>query len=181
MCSVGVCNGKARALGMCRHHYHNSPLSKLTGQERFWVRVAKTDTCWLWTGALSEKGYGAYIEDGKVRQAHRVAWAWANYCPMPPSRLVVDHLCHVRHCMNPKHLRLVTSGQNTENRKGARRNSKAGIRGVSWHTASGKWVASVRSKGKLYNLGYFTDKYEAGEAAKQGRLKYHTHNDVDRK
>jgi hypothetical protein len=27
-------------------------------EERFWAKVNKTETCWLWTGAKHEKGYG---------------------------------------------------------------------------------------------------------------------------
>ena len=29
--------------------------------ERFWSKVEKTDTCWLWTGATDQTGYGVLI------------------------------------------------------------------------------------------------------------------------
>lgn len=30
----------------------------LSLEERFWLRVEKTDTCWLWTGLPDKDGYG---------------------------------------------------------------------------------------------------------------------------
>ena len=34
-------------------------------QERFWAKVAKTDTCWLWTASrISSSGYGQFHIDG---------------------------------------------------------------------------------------------------------------------
>jgi hypothetical protein len=31
-----------------------------TVEERFLDKVEKTDNCWLWTGSLVTKGYGAF-------------------------------------------------------------------------------------------------------------------------
>lgn len=30
-----------------------------TVQERFFQKVNKTESCWLWTGALNSRGYGS--------------------------------------------------------------------------------------------------------------------------
>lgn len=43
--------------------------------ERFWRYVEKTETCWLWTGALDTKGYGRIGVKGRgAQRAHRIAW-----------------------------------------------------------------------------------------------------------
>lgn len=43
------------------------------------------------------------------------------------------------------------------------KSNKSGIVGVNWDKARGKWQASIRFKGKKYNLGWFASKEEAAE------------------
>ena len=40
---------------------------------RFWERVAKTDTCWLWTGC-TQTGYGRFWDGERYVLAHRYSW-----------------------------------------------------------------------------------------------------------
>ena len=77
-------------------------------EERFWKRVNKTETCWLWTGAKLQKGYGRlWLErTRKVESAHRVSWE-IKYGPVPES-LCVLHRCDVPSCVRPDHLFLGT-------------------------------------------------------------------------
>jgi hypothetical protein len=79
-------------------------------EERFWERVEKTDTCWLWTGGLDKDGYGWTYPNGKTRRAHAVAYELV-VGPVPDG-LQLDHLCRVRHCVNPDHLEPVTRREN---------------------------------------------------------------------
>lgn len=85
-----------------------------TERERFdskWIPEPNTG-CWLWLGAPSAKGYGRYYVPGSaVTLAHRHAWTF--YCGPIPTGMVVDHICRVRSCVNPDHLRLVTLAENT--------------------------------------------------------------------
>lgn len=81
-----------------------------TDLERFWSRVDKTDTCWIWTGLVSRDGYGYLRFDGRNRLAHRVSYVIARG-PIPDG-LTIDHLCYVKNCMNPAHLEAVTSAVN---------------------------------------------------------------------
>ena len=77
---------------------------------RFWPKVNKTETCWLWTGAKSSAGYGQISDRGRALYAHRLAYEWL-VTPIPEG-LVIDHLCRVRHCVNPDHLEPVTQAEN---------------------------------------------------------------------
>lgn len=76
--------------------------------------------CHEWTRTLQSSGYAA-IYDGHsgAEQAHRVAWELANG-PIPDG-LEVDHLCRVRHCVNPEHLEPVTRAENIRRAVEARR------------------------------------------------------------
>ena len=78
---------------------------------RFWAKVEKTDTCWLWTGSKNAEGYGQILLNRKLAKAHRVAYELTAVAI--PAGLTIDHLCRVRHCVNPAHLEAVTLGENT--------------------------------------------------------------------
>lgn len=82
----------------------------MTPQERFWAKVDKTDTCWLWTGSRTNLGYGQFRLGGACRFAHRVAFVWAK--GDVPDGLVLDHLCRTPNCVNPDHLEPVTQRVN---------------------------------------------------------------------
>jgi len=78
--------------------------------------VTKTKRgCWYWKGALTRGGYGTYstVIDGVRRQVlvHRLAYELRN--GRIGSGLQIDHLCRVRHCVNPKHMEPVTPRVNT--------------------------------------------------------------------
>lgn len=78
---------------------------------RFWMKVNKTETCWLWTGGRKTNGYGAFwVAPGKLRTAHRVAWELTT--GNVPDGVELDHLCRVRHCVNPEHLQPVIHQEN---------------------------------------------------------------------
>ena len=65
--------------------------------------------CWLWTAA-TENGYGRFHFEGAMRWAHRIAWVL--FVGLIPEELELDHLCRVRHCVNPEHLEPVTHREN---------------------------------------------------------------------
>jgi hypothetical protein len=78
---------------------------KATDVQRFWAKVLRTDTCWLWIGA-KQRGYGALALDGKVVRAHRFSYELFN--GSIPKGLEIDHLCLTRACVRPDHLEAVT-------------------------------------------------------------------------
>jgi hypothetical protein len=79
-------------------------------EPRFLAKVNKTETCWLWTAWIERNGYGRFWLDGRQHGAHRVAYEL--YVGAIPADLEIDHLCRVRHCVNPAHLEAVTSSEN---------------------------------------------------------------------
>lgn len=82
--------------------------------------------CILWLGSL-RNGYGQ-IEgephENCTLHTHRVAWTLANG-PIPTGLLVL-HKCDVRNCINPDHLFLGTSQDNTNDKLQKGRQSNGG-------------------------------------------------------
>lgn len=86
------------------------PAHKVPLALRFWAKVEKTPTCWLWIGAKHASGYGSLWREGTYHGAHRVAYELFRG-PIPVG-LELDHLCRVRSCVNPEHLEIVTRREN---------------------------------------------------------------------
>ena len=70
------------------------------------------DGCHLWKTPHKTNGYALMKVQGKHWRVHRLAYTLA--FGEIPDGLQVDHLCRVRHCVNPLHLEAVTGSVNTE-------------------------------------------------------------------
>lgn len=82
-------------------------------EDRFWSKVEKTETCWLFRGCRQTKiglDYGGFAYKGQTRVAHRVAWELSN--GEIPGKLFVLHKCDVPRCVRPDHLYLGTQKDN---------------------------------------------------------------------
>ena len=79
--------------------------------------------CWLWTGGISNAGYGlcGSVEKRTV-SAHRLAYA-AFKCEIPPNR-VIAHSCDNRLCVNPDHLWAATHKENSQDMVAKNRSAK---------------------------------------------------------
>lgn len=83
-----------------------------TAEQRFWEKVNKTDTCWLWTAAQNGAGYGQ-LRMTRHSNAYAHRFAYELLVGPIPEGMQLDHLCRVRHCCNPDHLEAVTPKVNT--------------------------------------------------------------------
>jgi|SRR5579863_5247114 len=66
--------------------------------------------CWLSGHSRTSWGYVQFMADHKHTTAHRFAYELFNG-PIPEG-MQVDHLCRVRHCVNPAHLEAVSKKEN---------------------------------------------------------------------
>ena len=79
-------------------------------KKRFWAKVDKTDSCWLWTGSILRNGYGQVCFNNKMYMSHRISWLLAGNTF--PDGHVIRHKCRSRHCVNPEHLETGTHAEN---------------------------------------------------------------------
>lgn len=110
-CNCG-CGQAVKTLGSMYHPGHYPRLIPLIS-ERFWPRVQKTETCWLWGGAKSRQGYGALHIPGTANDVilvHRLSYQLHYGCF--DKALFVCHHCDNPSCVRPDHLFLGESRDN---------------------------------------------------------------------
>lgn len=106
---------------------------------RFMGKVAKSDSCWIWTGARDSKGYGRFSvgnsrrPDGRRRNsmvgAHRLSYEF-HVGPIPNGPgfhgICVLHRCDNPSCVRPDHLFIGTNADNVRDMdtKGRRVNAQ---------------------------------------------------------
>jgi len=70
--------------------------------QRFAAKVALSQGCWLWTGALNPRGYPLLNVGGRSTLAHR--YAYETFGGVIPDGWTLDHVCEMKACVNPNHL-----------------------------------------------------------------------------
>lgn len=68
------------------------------------------NNCWIWTGFIHFRGYGAFTFRKKTWRSHRLSYRVFKG-ELDPTK-EIDHLCRVRACANPDHLEQVTKREN---------------------------------------------------------------------
>ncbi|WP_063750263.1 HNH endonuclease signature motif containing protein [Kitasatospora cheerisanensis] len=86
---------------------------------RVFDRTDRTGDCWLWKGHKNAEGYAWTHAAGHHRLVHRFSYE-ALVGPIPVG-FQIDHLCKVRHCVNPAHLEAVTPKVNVQRSTSANR------------------------------------------------------------
>lgn len=121
---------------------------KPTFEERFWAKVQKTDTCWLWTGARTKLGYGHFgVAQNKIMGAHRVAYLLL--CGPITESMFVCHNCpggDNPSCVNPAHLFLGTALDNVQDRHQKGRDAVGMNAGAGRRRLSSEQVTVIRAR-----------------------------------
>ena len=167
-CSFPGCDKRHYGHGLCGSHLaqvrRGHPLRPLgwrqPAEERFWPKVHKTETCWLWTGGTAGQGYGEISVNRKHMRAHRFSWilhglpepAAGWYHPVDnKTGDVLDHLCRNRLCVRPDHLESVSQAVNIQR---AVRIDAAD--NVYWEPDRQKWRAGVTANGVRHRKRFAT-------------------------
>ncbi len=85
--------------------------------ERFWskdILKADSELCWEWTGSCDSSGYGTIRVNKSTHSTHRTAWR-ITYGTIP-SGMYICHKCDNPKCVNPNHLWIGTSQDNSLDR-----------------------------------------------------------------
>lgn len=110
----------------------------------FLDRVQKSPNCWIWTGRLTEKGYGAF------RQSHAHRFSYEFHKGEITDGLYVLHHCDNRSCVNPEHLFLGTQLDN--------------MRDCAMKGRTARGEKSVKSKLKECDVHWIRQNYKLSEA-----------------
>lgn len=107
----------------------NPPPPEPTPLDRFEKNVKISDNgCWLWQGTVTVKGYPKMRIKQAITPMHR--WAYEHFISPIPKGFTIDHICHNkdiscaggntclhRRCVNPLHLEVCSSEENTRRGK----------------------------------------------------------------
>jgi hypothetical protein len=103
---------------------------------RFWSKVQKTETCWLWTAA-QVNGYGALRVARQTLTAHRLSYIY-HFGPIPDGLYVLHH-CDVRICVRADHLFLGTHLDNIQDMVRKKRHWMATVDPASLPRGDAHW------------------------------------------
>lgn len=85
---------------------------RIVESDFFRARVQVTDTCAVWVGQRTEKGYGRCGERPERYRAHRLVWV-AHHGTDIPAGMTIDHTCGNPACVSVDHLEIVSVNENT--------------------------------------------------------------------
>lgn len=115
------CGAKLRSFGAVGNH--GKYAKNCTPEMRFWGKIKKTDSCWLWQGCVNTTGYGMANWAGRKNiVAHRLVWTLLK--GEIPAGLEACHTCDTPRCCNPDHIFLASHAENMADCKAKGRQSR---------------------------------------------------------
>lgn len=136
---------------------------------------AETGKLYKLVGHECAGGYQRISFNGRLFQAHRLAWAIA-HGKWPED--LIDHINGDRSDNRLSNLRDVSARVNLQNERKARKNSRSGLLGASWSKVTKRWAARIHYDGKHRHLGYFDTPQEAHAAYLAAKRLFHTGNTI---
>lgn len=130
---------------------------------KFTIDIEDWLKCKDYYWSVGTQGYVTAIINNKTILLHR-------YVMNCPDDKVVDHINGDPTDNRKSNLRICTQQQNTMNRKKSSNNT-SGCTGVCW--SNNKWQAQIGYRGKVLNLGLFTNIEDAIKARQDAELKYY--------
>jgi hypothetical protein len=121
--------------------------------------------CWLWEGNIIKSGYGTLTTGSRLDCSRRTSLVHRFVYemlvgPIAP-KLQIDHICKIKTCVNPDHLRVVTHRFNT-----LRSDSAAALNSRKTHCPNGHPYDTIRYNGDRR----CSICHAAGERARQKRI-----------
>lgn len=108
---------------------------------RFFDKIKKTRSCWVWIAAKRKTGYGCFKHRGKVLDSHRISWTLEKG-DIPKGKWVL-HKCDNPICVRPSHLFLGTPRDN-----------------VLDMIAKGRWTPAMKGKRQVtHGMATMYNKY----------------------
>lgn len=184
-CQIPDCGKPHYGHGFCMMHWKRwrrwgDPLVTHKGkrihtdEERFWQKVLKTNSCWLWTASLSRTGHGNFSTNGQIGRAHR--FSYELHRGAVPDGLLVLHDCGNAACVNPAHLYVGTQLRNMQDRDRHGTTARGERAGRARLTA--EQVAEIRMR---YDLGtvsmqQLANEYGVGQTTVRSAIRGFTYN-----
>jgi hypothetical protein len=136
--------------------------------ERFWAKIEKTNSCWIWKGATSPSGHGRFKINGLMYGPHRISYE-IHKGPIPKG-MYICHRCpngDNASCCNPDHLYVGTASDNAQDevRKETTRHFKCSnptkYKGVRFDKSRQGWISYVYLNKKLIDIGRHLSEIDA--------------------
>lgn len=154
-------SGSRQSCGCLRkQRYRETVKARLAA--RFWRRVQKGDSCWLWLGARDRGGYGLVSVDRKRMPATHLAWFLA-HGSFPLNGLIACHKCDNPPCIRADHLFLGTQADNAADMKAKGRSATGERNGANTRP-------DRRSKGDEHYLRRYPERILRGERHGNSKL-----------
>lgn len=120
--------------------------------ERFFAKVKKTDSCWIWTGKRNNYNYGVSFIDKVEYGSHRISWMIHNHVILSS----IDYVCHSCDnppCVNPAHLWLGNAQKNCDDKIEKGRSNYAFGNRIALAKLDPKKVQKIR---KMFETGNYS-------------------------